>query len=110
MGDWLAVGGQGTGEAQPPPEEMRHGNDVVAQYRSALFAYTEAQPRAARAPIQAYQSALTAAGHGAITTEVREAPPFYFAEDYHQQYLAKNPRGYCSLGGTGVGCPSGLSV
>ena len=86
---------------------MRQGNDVGTQYRSAIYTYGEAQREKARASRDAYQRALAAAGHGEITTEIREAPEFYYAEDYHQQYLAKNPRGYCGVGGTGVACPVG---
>jgi peptide-methionine (S)-S-oxide reductase len=89
---------------------MRQGNDVGTQYRSAIYTYSPEQQRAAEASRETYQARLTAAGHGAITTEIREAQPFYFAEDYHQQYLAKNPWGYCGLGGTGVACPIGTSV
>ena len=84
---------------------MRQGNDVGTQYRSAIYATTPEQKRRAEASRAAYQKALERAGGGAITTEIREAPPFYYAEDYHQQYLAKNPDGYCGLGGTGVSCP-----
>ncbi len=89
---------------------MRQGNDVGTQYRSAIYTHDEAQRRAAEAARDAYQRALAEAGHGAITTEIRAAPTFYYAEDYHQQYLAKNPDGYCGLGGTGVACPIGLGV
>ena len=82
---------------------MRQGNDVGTQYRSAIFCHSPEQLRAAEASRERYQKLLSEAGRGEITTEIREAPPFYYAEDYHQQYLAKNPHGYCGLGGTG-GC------
>ena len=94
-------------ESHDPTQGMRQGNDVGTQYRSVIFTYGDAQRKAAEASRDANQQALTRAGHGAITTEVRPAPAFYYAEDYHQQYLAKNPGGYCGLGGTGVACPSG---
>jgi peptide-methionine (S)-S-oxide reductase len=97
-------------EAHDPTQGMRQGNDVGTQYRSAIYTYGDEQRRAAEASRDAYQKALTAAGHGAITTEIREAPEFYYAEDYHQQYLAKNPAGYCGIGGTGVACPIGLAA
>jgi peptide-methionine (S)-S-oxide reductase len=97
-------------EDHDPTQGMRQGNDVGTQYRSAIYTYSPEQQRAAEASREAYQARLAAAGHGAITTEIREAPPFYFAEDYHQQYLAKNPWGYCGLGGTGIACPVGTSV
>jgi peptide-methionine (S)-S-oxide reductase len=84
---------------------MRQGNDVGTQYRSAIYWHGEEQRRAAQASRQAYLGALAAAGRGNVTTEVAPAPPFYYAEDYHQQYLAKNPGGYCGIGGTGVACP-----
>jgi peptide-methionine (S)-S-oxide reductase len=96
-------------EAHDPTQGMRQGNDVGTQYRSAVYTYGEDQRRMAEASRDAYQKALGASGHGAITTEIREAPEFYYAEDYHQQYLAKNPRGYCGLGGTGVACPVGVA-
>jgi peptide-methionine (S)-S-oxide reductase len=92
-------------ETHDPTQGMRQGNDVGTQYRSAIYATTPEQKRLAEESRQAYQVALTGARRGAITTELREAPPFYYAEDYHQQYLAKNPGGYCGLGGTGVACP-----
>jgi peptide-methionine (S)-S-oxide reductase len=95
-------------ENHDPTQGMRQGNDVGTQYRSAIFCYGAPQRAAARASLLAYQEALRAAGHGAITTEVRDAPEFYYAEAYHQQYLARNPGGYCGLGGTGVACPVGL--
>jgi len=92
-------------ESHDPTQGMRQGNDVGTQYRSAIYTFSPAQRGSAQAAREAYQSRLDAAGLGKITTEIREAPPFYFAEDYHQQYLAKNPYGYCGLGGTGVTCP-----
>jgi peptide-methionine (S)-S-oxide reductase len=95
-------------EDHDPTQGMRQGNDVGTQYRSAIYWYGDDQRRAAEASREAYQKLLAAAGHGAITTELREAPEFYYAEDYHQQYLAKNPGGYCGIGGTGVACPAGL--
>ena len=97
-------------EGHDPTQGMRQGNDVGTQYRSAIYTADAGQQRAACASRDAYQARLTAAGYGPITTEIRDAPPFYFAEDYHQQYLAKNPGGYCGLGGTGVRCPVGLAV
>jgi len=95
-------------ESHDPTQGMRQGNDVGTQYRSAIYCYGPAQLGAAQASSRAYQPLLTKAGYGPITTEIREAPEFYYAEDYHQQYLAKNPWGYCGIGGTGVSCPSGL--
>src|SRR5512146_887407 len=92
-------------EAHDPTQGMRQGNDVGTQYRSAIYVHSAAQRRAAEASRDAYAGALAARGLDAPTTEVREAPPFYYAEDDHQQYLAKNPGGYCGLGGTGVACP-----
>ena len=92
-------------EAHDPTQGMRQGNDVGTQYRSAIYVYAAIQRAAALASRDAYQPALTAAGYGAITTEIADAPPFYYAEDYHQQYLAKNPGGYCGLGGLGVRYP-----
>jgi len=97
-------------ESHDPTQGMRQGNDVGTQYRSALFCLSDAQRPAAEASRAAFQDRLTAAGFGRITTEIAEAPPFYYAEDYHQQYLAKNPNGYCGLGGTGVTCPVGVSA
>ena len=91
-------------EAHDPTQGMRQGNDVGTQYRSALYAYGDAQLAEARDSLEDYQPSLQAAGYAPITTEVRAAPEFYYAEDYHQQYLAKNPNGYCGLGGTGVSC------
>jgi peptide-methionine (S)-S-oxide reductase len=97
-------------ESHDPTQGMRQGNDVGTQYRSAVYWYTDAQRKVAEASREAYQKVLTNAGYGAITTELRQAPEFYYAEDYHQQYLAKNPNGYCGLGGTGVSCPVGLAT
>jgi peptide-methionine (S)-S-oxide reductase len=97
-------------ENHDPTQGMRQGNDVGTQYRSAIFTYGEEQKALAEASRGAYAKALRAAGHGDVTTEIREAPEFYYAEDYHQQYLAKNPDGYCGLGGTGVACPAGLAA
>ena len=97
-------------ESHDPTQGMRQGNDVGTQYRSAIYATTEAQRKAAEASREQYQAALAQARHGRITTEIVAEPAFYYAEDYHQQYLAKNPGGYCGLGGTGISCPSGLSV
>jgi peptide-methionine (S)-S-oxide reductase len=100
-------------EGHDPTQGMRQGNDVGTQYRSLIMWHDQAQRDAAVASLDAYQQVLTAAGHGTITTELLEADaehPFYYAEDYHQQYLAKNPGGYCGLGGTGVACPVGLSA
>ncbi|MBV9584349.1 MAG: peptide-methionine (S)-S-oxide reductase MsrA [Alphaproteobacteria bacterium] len=97
-------------ESHDPTQGMRQGNDVGTQYRSAIYTYTPEQRRAAEASRDSYQKHLGDAGYGPITTEIADAPPFYFAEDYHQQYLAKNPFGYCGLGGTGVSCPIGTSV
>ena len=96
-------------ENHDPTQGMRQGNDVGTQYRSAIYAETPEDLQAAGASRDAFQRALTASGYGAITTEIRDAPPFYYAEDYHQQYLAKNPDGYCGLGGTGVTCPVGVA-
>ncbi|HUG99461.1 MAG TPA: peptide-methionine (S)-S-oxide reductase MsrA [Gammaproteobacteria bacterium] len=93
-------------EAHDPTQGMRQGGDVGTQYRSVILTHGETQRRLAEASRDAYQQALAAAGRGTITTEIRPAPQFYFAEDYHQQYLAKNPGGYCGLGGTGVTCPA----
>jgi peptide-methionine (S)-S-oxide reductase len=97
-------------ESHDPTQGMRQGADVGSQYRSAIYATTSAQLAAARESAAAYGKALKAKGLGAITTEIAEAGPFYFAEGYHQQYLAKNPGGYCGLGGTGVSCPIGVGV
>ncbi|MFN3171039.1 MAG: peptide-methionine (S)-S-oxide reductase MsrA [Hyphomicrobiales bacterium] len=97
-------------EAHDPTQGMRQGNDVGTQYRSGIYLTDDADIAAAQASKAMYQDALNKAGRGQITTEIREAGPFYFAEDYHQQYLAKNPSGYCGLGGTGVSCPIGSGV
>jgi peptide-methionine (S)-S-oxide reductase len=97
-------------ENHDPTQGMRQGNDIGTQYRSGIYAFTGAQRDAAEASKAAYAKALAKSRYGAITTEVLDAPPFYFAEDYHQQYLAKNPRGYCGLGGTGVSCPIGVAA
>jgi len=97
-------------ENHDPTQGMRQGNDVGTQYRSAIYWTTPAQAEAARRSAEMFGAALKAGGHGTITTEIAEAGPFYFAEDYHQQYLAKNPGGYCGLGGTGVSCPIGVGV
>jgi len=98
-------------EGHDPTQGLRQGNDVGSQYRSAIYWRDEAQRIAAEASRDAYQEVLSAAGHGTITTEIAplDARPFYYAEDYHQQYLAKNPGGYCGVGGTGVSCPVGLT-
>jgi peptide-methionine (S)-S-oxide reductase len=97
-------------EGHDPTQGMRQGNDIGTQYRSGIYTYDEEQARAAEASREAYQSALAARGYGPITTEIGPAGEFYFAEDYHQQYLAKNPAGYCGVGGTGVSCPIGVGV
>jgi peptide-methionine (S)-S-oxide reductase len=97
-------------ESHNPTQGMRQGNDIGTQYRSAIYTFDEAQRKAAEGSKAAYQMALSAKGLGAITTEIAPAGEFYFAEDYHQQYLAKNPAGYCGLGGTGVSCPIGVGV
>jgi peptide-methionine (S)-S-oxide reductase len=97
-------------EGHDPTQGMRQGNDVGSQYRSAILWRDDAQRAAAEASLTAYQEMLSQAGYGQITTELAQAGPFYYAEDYHQQYLAKNPGGYCGIGGTGVSCPVGLSV
>jgi peptide-methionine (S)-S-oxide reductase len=97
-------------ESHDPTQAMRQGNDVGTQYRSAIYATSEAQLEAARRSAERYGQALKEQGLGAITTEIAKAGPFYFAEGYHQQYLAKNPGGYCGLGGTGVACPIGVGV
>jgi peptide-methionine (S)-S-oxide reductase len=97
-------------ETHDPTQGMRQGNDVGTQYRSGIYVFNDAQERTAEAAKRAYDAALKAQGLGPITTEILPAPEFYFAEDYHQQYLAKNPRGYCGLGGTGVSCPIGTGV
>jgi peptide-methionine (S)-S-oxide reductase len=97
-------------ESHDPTQGMRQGNDAGTQYRSGIYAFDAAQRAAAEASKAAYAGRLTAAGYGSITTEVVDAPAFYYAEDYHQQYLGKNPHGYCGLGGTGVSCPIGLGA
>jgi len=97
-------------ENHDPTQGMRQGNDTGTQYRSGIYVHSAEQRQAAEASLKAYQAALTKAGRGKITTEILDAPAFYYAEDYHQQYLAKNPNGYCGLGGTGVSCPIGLAV
>lgn len=97
-------------ESHNPTQGMRQGNDTGTQYRSGIYVTSDAQREAAEASRDAFQPKLTRAGFGAITTEIVDASPFYFAEDYHQQYLHKNPGGYCGLGGTGVSCPIGLLV
>ena len=97
-------------EGHDPTQGMRQGNDVGTQYRSAIYWTSAAQRDAALASRERFQDALTRAGHGAITTEIAEAGPFYYAEDYHQQYLDRHPNGYCGLGGTGVTCPVGITT
>ncbi len=97
-------------ESHDPTQGMRQGNDIGTQYRSGLYVTSSAQHRAAEASKRAYGEALAARGYGPVTTEILDLGPFYFAEDYHQQYLAKNPRGYCGLGGTGVACAIGTGV
>jgi peptide-methionine (S)-S-oxide reductase len=97
-------------ENHDPTQGMRQGNDVGTQYRSAIYTFSPEQRRAAELSRDAYQQQLDAAGYGPITTEILDAPPFYYAEDYHQQYLEKNPGGYCGIGGTGVTCPVGVGV
>ncbi|MCV0415632.1 MAG: peptide-methionine (S)-S-oxide reductase [Brevundimonas sp.] len=97
-------------ENHDPTQGMRQGNDIGTTYRSAIYTLNDDQQRQAEASRDAYQAALSAAGRGAITTEIAPAGPFYFAEDYHQGYLAKNPNGYCGIGGTGVTCPIGVGV
>jgi len=97
-------------ENHDPTQGMRQGNDIGTQYRSAIYTFSPEQRRAAEASRDAYQQRLDAANYGPITTEIADAPPFYYAEDYHQQYLAKNPDGYCGMGGTGVSCPIGVKA
>ncbi len=97
-------------ESHDPTQGMRQGNDVGTQYRSAIYYANDAQRQAALRSREAYQAKLGEAGYGRITTEIEPAGQFYYAEDYHQQYLAKNPEGYCGLGGTGVSCPAGVGV
>jgi peptide-methionine (S)-S-oxide reductase len=96
-------------EAHDPTQGMRQGNDVGTQYRSGIYVSSEAQREAALASRERYQQKLREAGYGEITTEIVDAPEFFYAEDYHQQYLAKNPSGYCGIGGTGVSCPVGIA-
>jgi peptide-methionine (S)-S-oxide reductase len=96
-------------EGHDPTQGMRQGNDRGTQYRSAIYTFGEEQQKAAEASRAAYQQELGAVGYGDITTEIEPAPPFFYAEDYHQQYLGKNPNGYCGLGGTGVSCPIGVT-
>lgn len=95
-------------ESHDPTQGMRQGNDIGTQYRSGIYTFSAAQKDAALAAKEAYGQALAARGYGPVTTEILDAPPFYYAEDYHQQYLSKNPGGYCGLGGTGIACPVGL--
>ena len=97
-------------ESHDPTQGMRQGNDAGTQYRSGIYPTSKEQRAAAQESREAFQSALRRKGFGAITTEIADEPPFYYAEDYHQQYLAKNPRGYCGVGGTGVGCPIGVAA
>ena len=97
-------------EAHDPTQGMRQGNDIGTQYRSAIYTIDDIQQKAARHSLQTYQDQLGKAGHGEITTEITPLDTFYYAEDYHQQYLARNPNGYCGLGGTGVSCPVGLDL
>jgi peptide-methionine (S)-S-oxide reductase len=97
-------------ENHDPTQGMRQGNDVGTQYRSAIYTFSPEQRQAAEASRDAYQQRLSAAGYGPITTELADAPPFYYAEEYHQQYLEKNPDGYCGIGGTGVTCPVGVKA
>jgi peptide-methionine (S)-S-oxide reductase len=97
-------------EGHDPTQGMRQGNDIGTQYRSGVYVHDAGQRAAAEASLEAYRTALGKAGYGAVTTEIQDAGPFYFAEDYHQQYLAKNPGGYCGVGGTGVSCPIGVGV
>jgi peptide-methionine (S)-S-oxide reductase len=97
-------------ESHNPTQGMQQGNDTGTQYRSGIYTFSEHQNQLAKASRDHYQAALTQAGYGEITTEILDAPAFYYAEDYHQQYLAKNPRGYCGLGGTNVSCPIPVQV
>lgn len=97
-------------ESHDPTQGMRQGNDIGTQYRSGIYVFSDAQRKAAEASLAIFGTELAREGYGAITTEIGDAPAFYFAEDYHQQYLAKNPGGYCGLGGTGVSCPIGTGV
>lgn len=97
-------------ESHDPTQGMRQGNDIGTQYRSAIYTVDDNQQASARQSLETYQAQLSAAGHGRITTEILPLDTFYYAEDYHQQYLAKNPGGYCGIGGTGVSCPVGLDL
>ena len=97
-------------ESHDPTQGMRQGNDAGSQYRSAIYTYEDAQKHAALQTRESFEKALKSKGFGPITTEIREAPPYFYAEDYHQQYLHKNPNGYCGLGGTGVTCPVGVTL
>jgi peptide-methionine (S)-S-oxide reductase len=97
-------------ESHDPTQGMRQGNDIGTQYRSAVYTVDDVQQSAARQSLDLYQAELAAGGHGPITTEILPLDTFYFAEDYHQQYLAKNPGGYCGIGGTGITCPVGLDL
>ena len=97
-------------ESHDPTQGMRQGNDIGTQYRSGIYVYTEEQKRSAIASRDSYGAALQTARHGPVTTEIVDSPVFYYAEEYHQQYLAKNPSGYCGHGGTGVACPIGLPI
>jgi peptide-methionine (S)-S-oxide reductase len=97
-------------EGHNPTEGMRQGNDMGTQYRSGIYTYAAEQKAAAEASREAYDEVLKSKGYDAITTEILDAPEFYYAEEYHQQYLAKNPAGYCGLGGTGISCPTGLTA
>jgi peptide-methionine (S)-S-oxide reductase len=97
-------------ESHDPTQGMRQGNDIGTQYRSAIYTLDDDQQNAARQSLATYQAELASAGYGEITTEILPLDTFYYAEDYHQQYLAKNPGGYCGLGGTGVTCPAGLDL
>lgn len=97
-------------ESHDPTQGMRQGNDTGTQYRSGIYTYSDAQQQQAQTSRDRYQPALNAAGYGKITTEILAAPEFYYAEEYHQQYLAKNPNGYCGLGGTNVSCPVGVAI
>ena len=97
-------------ESHDPTQGMRQGNDIGTQYRSAIYTFSPEQKRAAETSRQLFQDRLNDAGFGRITTEIADAPPFYYAEEYHQQYLSKNPDGYCGLGGTGISCPAGVSI
>jgi peptide-methionine (S)-S-oxide reductase len=97
-------------ESHDPTQGMRQGNDTGTQYRSGIYVFSEAQRNAAESSKRLYEAALARQGYRAVTTEIIDAPEFYFAEDYHQQYLAKNPHGYCGLGGTGVACPIGAGI